>query len=638
MFKRTWIAVGLVSALAVAGLAPAGEAKPARERRIVFRNVQAPFEKTFEVPAGTTLVTAESVGGGAISLKNDKTDRPRCYMSTIDYWNQLLPGKRCIGLAVIDPPRTKWRVEVTGGGRVTVTITFSSDPLPAPFNKVNFDRLSMPRYAVGKTQDVYIKSFDGTMLHAQLTRPKTSAKVPVVIVSSPYNKDENPERYDADHVADWVARGYATLMADARGYNLSGGCAEVWGPNEQQDQVELVKWAAAQKWSTGKVGFMGKSYVGTTPVEAAAHAPKALKAIAVIAPVVSAYEDWHYGGVPNGESLLSPASYQATYGVDPKPAPTEDPLTSLINAANGVCDPGLAARANDPRAIYDDFYRERDFAAKAKDVTAAVLYIHGYEDSNVKANVYKTYFNDLRTPKLGLFGHYDHIWPPQAYGETMLLAWMDQYVKGIDLNLEALPNALVVNNLQQERGLSSWPPKRQKIQGLFPSFDDGSLATQAKEANASLTLRPDESDEQRLTIKLKRPLELAGAASLHLVGELQGLGNAYVAAELWSKGRTGEHLITHGMANLAHHNGHDTYSPILPNEVFKMDLPFVPTDHVFAARDELILVIRGATAAETFSVSQPGQLTLHGGKTGTRLVLPTLPVGTGFPSPLVDWR
>jgi uncharacterized protein len=637
VFKRAWVALGLVPALLLGGLTFAG-AKPAQKPRLVFRNVPVPFEETFEVPPGTTLVTANSVGGSVISLKNDKTDRPRCYMSTIDYWNQVLPTKRCIGLAVIDPPGTKWRVEVTGAGTATVTVEFSSQPLPAPFDKVRFDRLSMPRYQVGKTEDVYIESFDGTQLHAQLTRPKTSGKVPVVIVSSPYNKDESPERYDADHVADWVARGYATLMADVRGYNFSGGCTEVWGPNEQQDQVELVKWAAAQKWSTGDVGFMGKSYVGTTPVEAAAHAPKALKAIAVIAPVVSAYEDWHYGGVPNGESLLSPATYQATYGVDPKPAPTEDPLTSLINTANGVCDPGLAARANDPRAIYDSFYEERDFAAKAKDVKAAVLYIHGYEDSNVKANVYKTYFNDLRTPKLGLFGHYDHIWPPQAYGETMLLAWMDQYVKGVDLNLEALPNALVVNNLQEERGLSSWPPKRQAVQGLFPSFGEGSLAAKASDANASLVLRPDDSDEQRLTIKLKRPLELAGAPSLKLVGELQGLGNAWVAAEIRVKGRTGEHLITHGMANLAHRNGHDTYSPILPTEVFEMALPFVPTDHVFAAGDELTLVIRGATAAETLGPSQPAQLTLHGGKAGTRLVLPTLPVGTGFKSPLVAWR
>jgi predicted acyl esterase len=624
-------------ALVLGGLTFAGAKPTGKPRRLVFRNVQVPFTKTFEVPRGTTVVTADSEGGGVISLKNDKTNRPRCYMSTIDYWNQVLATRRCQGLAAIDPPGTKWRVEVTGGGTATVTIEFSSAPLPAPFDKVRFDRLSMPKYKVGETEDIYIESFDGTMLHAQLTRPKTSKKVPVVIVSSPYNKDEAPERYDADHVADWVARGYATLMADVRGFNYSGGCAEVWGPNEQQDQVELVKWAAAQKWSSGKVGFMGKSYVGTTPVQAAAHAPKALKAIAVIAPVVSAYEDWHYGGVPNGEQVLSPATYQALYGVDPKPDPTEDPLTSLLNAANGVCDPTLTARANDPRAIYDEFYKERDFAALAKDVKASVLYIHGYEDSNVKANVYKSYFNDLRVPKLGLFGHYDHIWPPQTYGETMLLAWMDQYLKGIDLNLESLPNALVVNNRQEERGLDSWPVKRHGTQVMFPSFGDATFGSRAAEGNAEMMLRPDSSDEQRLTIKMKRDVELAGVASLDLVGELQGTGNAYVAAELWTKSATGEHLITRGMANLAHRNGHDTYSPVLPNEVFEMSLPFIPTDHVFEKGDELILVIRGASATD-LSPSQPGQLTLHGGKDGTRLVLPTLPVKSSYKTPLVDWR
>jgi predicted acyl esterase len=636
VFKRAWMAIGLVMAVAVSGLATAGAAS-SKPKRLVFRNVQVPFEKTFEVPRGTTIVTADAVGGGPISLKNDKTNRPRCYMSTVDYWNQALPTKRCQGLAAIDPPGTKWRVEVTGGGTANVIIEFSSAPLPAPFEKVRFDRLSMPRYKVGETEDLYIESFDGTMLHAQLTRPKTSKKVPVIIVSSPYNKDEDPKRYDRDHVEDWVARGYATLMADVRGFNYSGGCTEVWGPNEQQDQVELVKWAAAQKWSSGKVGFMGKSYVGTTPVQAAAHAPKALEAIAVIAPVVSAYEDWHYGGVPNGENMLSPVTYQALYGVDPKPAPQEDPLSSLLNTANGVCDPTLAARASDPRAIYDQFYKERDFAAMAKDVKASVLYIHGYEDINVKANVYKNYFNDLRVPKLGLFGHFDHIWPPQAYGETLLLAWMDQYVKGIDLNLESLPNALVVNNRQEEHRLGTWPVRRHGRHVAYPLFADGSLGAKAGDDNAVMMLRPDTSDEQRLTTKVKRPFELAGVGGLDLVGELQGTGNAYVAAELRVVNKTGEHLVTRGMANLAHRNGHDTYTPVLPNEVFEMRLPFIPTDYVFERGDELILLIRG-TSVEDLSPSQPGQLTLHGGKKGTRLVLPTLRVGSGYRSPLVDWR
>ena len=633
--RRAWIAVGLVTTLVLSGLTFAG-AKPSGSRRIVYSGVTLPFEKTFEVPRGTTLVTASSAGGMALSLKNDKSNRPRCYMSTVNAWNSPLTTRRCQGLAAIDPPGTKWRVEVTGTGTATVTIELSSAPLPAPFKKVRFDRLSMPRYKVGKTEDLYIESFDGTMLHAQLTRPITSKKVPVVIVSSPYNKDEAPERYDADHVEDWVPRGYATLMADVRGFNYSGGCTEVWGPNEQQDQVELVKWAAAQKWSSGQVGFMGKSYVGTTPIQAAAHAPKALKAIAVIAPVVSAYEDWHYGGVPNGENALSPATYQALYGVDPKPAPTEDPLNSLLNTANGVCDPTLAARASDPRAIYDQFYVERDFAAMAKDVKASVLYIHGYEDANVKANVYKNYFNDLRVPKLGLFGHFDHIWPPQAYGETLLLAWMDQYLKKTDLNLESLPNALVVNNLQQERRLSTWPAKKHGELGLFPAFADAKLGPKASQDDATFTLSPDASDEQRLTTKITKPVEVAGVTALRLVGTLDGTGNAYVAAELWDKSATGEYLVTRGMANLAHRNGHDTYAPIAPGEVFEMDLPFIPTDHVFQRGHELILVIRGASA-EDLSPSQPGQLTLQGGKDGTRLALPTLRIG-GFKSPLVNWR
>ena len=137
----------------------------------------------------------------------------------------------------------------------------------------------------------------------------------------------------------------------------------------------------------------------------------------------------------------------------------------------------------------------------AKDVKASFS-TSRLRDANVKANVYKNYFNDLRAPKLGLFGHFDHIWPPQAYGETLLLAWMDQYLMGTDLNLEALPNALVVNNRQEEHRLATWPVKKHGKYVTFPSFADGRMASKAGDANAEIMLRPDASDEQRLTMKV----------------------------------------------------------------------------------------------------------------------------------------
>src|SRR5262249_42230529 len=161
--------------------------------------------------------------------------------------------------------------------------------------------LSKPTMKLKPTEKLSVPSFDGTPLYVEVTRPEAEGKYPVVIWSSPYEEPSHaagePSAW-AYFVHDWAMRGYAIVRADWRGYGDSGGCVEVWGPNEQKDQAFLVDWAAKQPWSDGNVGFYGQSYVATTPVEAAVQAPAALKAIIAVAPVINSYYDWHFGGVP----------------------------------------------------------------------------------------------------------------------------------------------------------------------------------------------------------------------------------------------------------------------------------------------------------------------------------------------------
>ena len=652
---RVAVAVVGAAALLVAQI-PESAARGGRRRGPdkTWSNVALPFSDTFTVPKGTTVVraTAEVEGDASVSVSivNAETLRPRCYPVTVKTWSSNLTGKgRCEALAMIDPRRSEWRLNVTAStpptavGPVLITgesvdeaksvkLEFSSKPLRGPASRLKLSYLSMPKYGMHETKDLTIESFDGTQLHAELTRPRTPVKVPVVIVSSPYFSGRDP--YSPDLISDWGPRGYAILSVDVRGFNQSGGCVEVWGRNEQRDQNVLVKWAAKQRWSNGNVALVGKSYVGTTALEGAVQAPKPLKAIIAIAPVVTAYEDWHFGGVPNGESLLSPAvAYQGAEGSWPDPGPS-DPLASITNAANGFCDPTLTARANDPRAIYNEFYVERDFAARAEKIDAAVLYAHGYEDSNVKVSVADEFFNDLKAPHLGLFGHWDHIWPPRADAEVFFLAWLDQYLKGRDLRLTRLPNAIVENNRGKERHLEQWPTPKARTIEFHPDFDNGQLSTAETQSEADLLLDstglgPDVGPVDpllRLETRLDAPLEIAGSAALRIKGTLSGAKNAHVAAFLYDESKGTKELITYGMFNLAHRNGHDSYEPVAPSEMLDVKLPFLTTDHVFDRGHKLVLEIRAArpTDASLVSPSEPGVLTLQGGGAGTRLVAPTL--------------
>src|SRR5438128_5640664 len=109
---------------------------------------------------------------------------------------------------------------------------------------------------------------DGTMLRADIYRPKAEGKFPVLLTRTPYDKQDERET-----CALAAVRGYVAIAQDVRGRYESDG---EWYPlkNESSDGYDTVEWAAALPYSNGKVGMFGSSYVGATQLLAAiAHPP-----------------------------------------------------------------------------------------------------------------------------------------------------------------------------------------------------------------------------------------------------------------------------------------------------------------------------------------------------------------------------
>lgn len=634
--------------------------------KLVWEELELPLDQEIEIPEGTTMVRITAELGQDqlpfVHLSNADTERRRCNVPYFqDGWFELTTGTMsCAGLAVVDQLPANWTATVSAPPTTDpvtgetehpvadlVTVELIDRPLDGIAAEVDLANLSMPTHDLQEPEQVTIESFDGTELYAEVTVPEGQGPWPVIISSSPYNgpahSQGQPSMWEY-FVQDWAQRGYAVVSADVRGTGRSAGCMEVWGPNEQQDQKVLVDWAAEQGWSDGNVGFYGQSYVGTTPVEAAVQTPEALKAIIAVAPVINAYDDWHFGGVPNGENALSPAAYQATTG-GTSDLETQDPLQGAIQAANGLCDPTLAARANDPRAVYDGFYEVRNFSQRAENVEAAVLYTHGFEDVNVKSAMAVPFFNDVDAPKLGLLGHWVHQHPVRADQELMFLAWMDHHVKGKDMGLSDLPAADIVVGDGTHRTAEAWPPEDPNHTNLYPDLAAGELAREPTDGSATILL--DSSGlwtgttgggDLVLETEVIRPIHLAGTASLDLVAELQGTGNAHVAAFLYDEGPDGTDLVTFGMANLAHRNGHDSYEPVAPGETVEMGLPFLPTERVLEPGHTLRLVLRATHSDDWAGLADAGPvgvggaepgpagfLTVQAGQDGTELRLPQAP-------------
>ena len=145
-------------------------------------------------------------------------------------------------------------------------------------------------YAVTTEHDVSARMRDGTILHADVYRPKADGTFPVLLERTPYDK-----RGSADFGVKAAARGYVVIVQDVRGRYTSEG---EWYPfkHESNDGFDTVEWAATLPYSNGKIGMFGGSYVGATQMlTAIAHPPH----LAGICPVVTAsnyHDGWTYQG------------------------------------------------------------------------------------------------------------------------------------------------------------------------------------------------------------------------------------------------------------------------------------------------------------------------------------------------------
>lgn len=117
---------------------------------------------------------------------------------------------------------------------------------------------------------------DGTVLRADLRRPSSTGPWPVLLVRSPYGK-QDPEILALLDQQAAVDRGYLVVIQDTRGRHRSDGC---WQPliHEQQDGYDTVRWAAGLRGCDGRVAMYGPSYLGHTQWAALLSGPPELVA------------------------------------------------------------------------------------------------------------------------------------------------------------------------------------------------------------------------------------------------------------------------------------------------------------------------------------------------------------------------
>jgi putative CocE/NonD family hydrolase len=129
------------------------------------------------------------------------------------------------------------------------------------------------------TQSVPMR--DGTLLTTDIYKPPAAGTYPVILERTPYGTLFGFGCFSPEEQAfsQWAAHGYVAVLQEVRGTGTSGGHFNAV-VQEVNDQYDATEWAAAQPWSTGKVGTTGGSYLGIDQWAGALSAPPHLYAIA----------------------------------------------------------------------------------------------------------------------------------------------------------------------------------------------------------------------------------------------------------------------------------------------------------------------------------------------------------------------
>jgi uncharacterized protein len=343
--------------------------------------------------------------------------------------------------------------------------------------------------------DVAIPMRDGVLLRADILRPQSGGRSPVLVYRTPYGKESALKDYTTfRHAAE---RGYAVVVQDVRGRYASDGEFRPY-QNEGRDGYDTIEWAAKQPWSNGSVGTFGLSYPGAVQWLAAVENPPHLKAM-VPAMTFSTPQNFFYAGGVWDMSWIDWIWENIAFDSRAKknlPGPrTEQESASTWASESSRMQNTLPLRAlpdlKDVASYYYDWLSHPpddpwwdwcELRDKYARVHAAVLNFSGWYDDNYGPEGATTNFNGLMRTRSGeedprnalLLGPWVHgvastaktksgerEFSPEAaidYDEAVL-RWMDHYLRGRDNGVgreKRVRYFVMGDNRWQEA--NSWPP------------------------------------------------------------------------------------------------------------------------------------------------------------------------------------
>ncbi|KAJ9612453.1 hypothetical protein H2200_004050 [Cladophialophora chaetospira] len=504
-------------------------------------------------------------------------------------------------------------------------------------------------------RDVSIPMDDGISIKCDVFRPKDGQPAPVIMTLGPYAKGApysvqfapqwkwlvgthpdmlpgssrelmNWETADAEM---WVPLGYVCIRVDSRGAGRSPGRLDIFSPREIRDYHDAIEWAAAQPWSTGKVGLNGISYYAINQWLVASLQPPHLACIIPWEGAGDFYRDFgRHGGIQSNAFVDTWFNRQVVSTQHGNPNSILDPwLNERISGPASLGDDELKQNRADPvedilhRPLDGEWYRERspDWSkVKVPFLSAASLGGHGlHARGNFEA------FTQAASSQKWLETHTGRHEELFYLTEGMALQqrFLDHFLKGAENGWDREPPVLLslrkpFTDAVEHRKECSWPLTGTQWTKAYLNSSNTELLWDPTTTDCSVSFKALETNVTFRSQPLRFETEITGPIALKVFAASTTTDlDLFVTFQAFSpngrevdfQGTIDPHTpLSQGWLRASHrkldtkktlayrpYHSHDELQPLTPGEIYELDIELWPTSIVLPAGFEIAVHIGG---------------------------------------------
>lgn len=519
-----------------------------------------------------------------------------------------------------------------------------------------------------KDADVPVVMRDGVRLRVNVYRPDGPGPFPVLLCAHPYGKDASLPRatrrgwrpdpqyrimrqpvrvsfssetgWEGPDPSWWTQQGYVVVNADLRGAGTSEGSGSLMSLQEGEDVYDLIEWAGAQPWSTGRVGMIGVSYLAMSQYRAASLRPPSLKAICPWEGFTDAYRDFFTPGgvVERGFSRV---------------------WETVMRRTDRLADD--LARERHLHPLRDEWWQA--LVPELERIEVPMLVCTSFSDGDLHSRGSFRAFERAASSEKSAWSHRAGKWATFYSDEARQVQrdFFDRHLRERDvpppprLRLEVHEAADVVVEVREEQ---EWPLARTAWTPLHLG-DQGTLATAIPEVSGSSRFRTRRQG-LAFTYVFEEDTELTGPMALDVWVSVPDGGDVslFAGVEKWSGRRYvpfegsygyGRDRVALGWQRAALRELDGAQStpyapvhallreePLAPGEIVPVRISLGPSATLFRAGESLRLVIAGRPLAPRnplsgqfpawYAPSRGSVCTVHWGQGApSRLLVPVIP-------------